>query len=149
MSEVIRIPNIDEYTLEIINNLLILTPKKQYITENELNMTQVKQSVITECLIKKEDEVISKNTKYRSILVDIWKNMPTQQILQTSTFNFKLNNENGEKGFNWCEDIHMSFQSKDATGTLKEIINMVKVNKLTIKLTIKLETGRIIHFKME
>ena len=43
----------------------------------------------------------------------------------------------------------MSFQSKDATGTLKEIINMVKVNKLTIKLTIKLETGRIIHFKME
>ena len=48
-----------------------------------------------------------------------------------------------------CDDIHMSFQSKDATGTLKEIINMVKVNKLTIKLTIKLETGRIIHFKME
>ena len=44
---------------------------------------------------------------------------------------FKLNNENGEKGFNWCDDIHMSFQSKDATGTLKEIINMVKVNKLT------------------
>ena len=88
-------------TPEIINNLLILTPKKQYITENELNMTQVKQSVITECLIKKEDEVISKNTKYRSIFaVDIWKNMPTQQILQTSTFNFKLNNENGEKGFN-------------------------------------------------
>ncbi len=43
----------------------------------------------------------------------------------------------------------MSFQNKDTTGTLKEIINMVKVNKLTIKLSIKLETGRIVHFKIE
>ena len=32
---------------------------------------------------------------------------------------------------------------------LKEILNMVKVNKLTIKFAIKLETGRIIDFKIE
>jgi hypothetical protein len=31
----------------------------------------------------------------------------------------------------------------------KEILNMVKVNKLTIKLSIKLETGRIVHFKIK
>jgi hypothetical protein len=43
----------------------------------------------------------------------------------------------------------MSFQSKDARGTLKEILNMVKVNQFTIELSIKLETGRIIHFKIE
>jgi len=43
----------------------------------------------------------------------------------------------------------MSFQNKDATGTLKEILNMVKVNKFTIELSIKLETGRIVHFKTE
>ena len=75
--------------------------------------------------------------------------MPTQKILQTTTFNFKLTNENGEKGYKWCDDIHMSYQSKDATGTLKEILNMIKVNKLTIKLSIKLETDRIVHFKSE
>ena len=44
----------------------------------------------------------------------------------------------------------MSFQNKDARGTLKEILHMVKVNKLTIKLlSIKLETGKIVHLKIE
>jgi hypothetical protein len=149
MTELIRIPNIENYIQEIINGELILTPKKQYMTENELNITQITHSTIEECLIKKEEVNISTNTSYRSVLIDIWKSMPTQKILQTTTFNFKLTNENGEKGYRWCDDIRMSFQDKNATGTLKEIVNMVKVNKLTIKLSIKLETGRIVHFKIE
>ena len=147
MTELIRIPNIENYTQEIINRELILTPKKQYMTDNELNMTPFAYSTIEECIIKKEEENISTNTSYRSVLVDIWKSMPTQKILQTTTFNFKLTNETGEKGYKWCDDIHMSFQSKDATGTLKEIVNMVKVNKLTIELSIKLETGEMRHYK--
>jgi len=149
MSEVIRVINIDKYTQEVINGELILTPKKQYITENELNMTQITHSVIEECLIKKDDEIISTKKKYRSALVDIWKCMPTQKIFQTTTFNFKLANENGEKGYKWCDDIHMSFQDKNAKGTLIEIIKMVKVNKFTINLSIKLKTSQIIHFKIE
>lgn len=149
MSEVIRVINIDKYTQEIINGELILTPKKQYITENELNLMQITHSNIEECLIKKEDEIISTKKKYRSALVDIWKYMPAQKILQTTTFNFKLTNENGEKGYNWCDDIHMSYQNKNAKGTLMEIIKMVKVNKFTINLSIKLKTSQIIHFKIE
>ena len=147
MTELIRIPNIENYTQEIINGELILTPKKQYMTENELNMTQITHSTIEKCIIKKEEEIISTNTSYRSVLVDIFKSMPTQKILQTTTFNFKLTKENGEKGYNWCDDISMSFQNKDSKGTLKEILNMVNVNKFTIELSIKLETGRIVHFK--
>ena len=147
MTELIRIPNIENYTQEIINGELVLTPKKQYITENEL-MMQIKHSTIEECVIKKKEENISTNKMYRSVLVDIWKSMPTQKILQTTTFNFKLN-KNGKKGYKWCNDIHMSFQDKDATGTLREILNMVKVNKLSIELSIKLETGRIVHFKIK
>ena len=149
MTELIRIPNIENYTQEIINGELILTPKTQYITENELNMTQITHSTIQECLIKNEEETISTTNSYRAVLLDIWKIMPSQKILQTTTFNFKLTNENGEKGYKWCDDIHMSFQNKEARGTLKEILNMVKVNKLTIKLSIKLETRRIVHFKIE
>ena len=149
MTDLIRIPNIENYTQEIINGELILTPKKQYMTENELNMTQITHSTIEGCIIKNEEPIISTNTSYRSVLVDIWKSMPTQKILHTTTFNFKLTKENGEKGYKWCDDISMSFQSKDARGTLKEILNMVKVNKFTIELSIKLETGRIVHFKIE
>ena len=149
MSEVIRVINIDKYTQEIINGELILTPKKQYITENELKLTKITHSNIEECLIKKDDEIISTKKKYRSALVDIWKYMPAQKILQTSTFNFKLTNENGEKGYKWCDDIHMSYQNKNAKGTLMEIIKMVKVNKFTLNLSIQLKTSQIIHFKIE
>jgi hypothetical protein len=149
MSEIIRIPNIENYTQEIINGELILTPKKIFITENELYMTQITRSIIEECIIKKEEENITTNTSFRGILIDIWKYMPTQKILQTTTFNFKLTNENGEKGYTWCDDIKMSFQNKDAKGTLKEIIHMIKVNKMSIILSIKLETNRIIHFKID
>ena len=122
---------------------LVNTTKGKFIIINTLDSNN------QECVIKNEEETISTNTSYRAVLVDIWKIMPTQKILQTTTFNFKLTNENGEKGYKWCDDIHMSFQSKDARGTLKEILNMVKVNKLTIKLSIKLETMRIVHFKIE
>ncbi len=72
--------------------------------------------------------------------------MPTQQILQTTKFNFKLTDEHGDKGYTWCPEINMSFQNKDALGTIKEIINMVKVNGMTIELAIKLETGLKVYF---
>ena len=148
MTDLIRIPKIENYTQEIINGDLILTPKKQFLTENELNMTQITHSSIVECLIQKEEEKISTEKSYRGALIDIWKYMPTQKILQTTSFNFKLTNENGKKGYYWCDEIKMSFQSKDDEQTLKEIIRMVKENKLTIKLIIKLEIGRMVHFKI-
>ena len=107
MTELICIPNIENYTQEIINGDLILTPKKMYITENELNMIQITHSSILECFINKGEEIISIKTSYQSILIDIWKSMPTQIILQTTTFNFKLTNENGKKGYTWCSDINM------------------------------------------
>ena len=125
------------------------TPKKQYITENELNKIVFLHSTIEECIVKKEKEIISTKQKYRAVLVDIWKIMSNQKILQTTTFNLKSTIENEKNSYKWCDNIQMSFQNKDAKGTLKEILNMVKVNNFSINLTIKLKTGRIIHFKIE
>ena len=103
-------------------------------------------SIIEECLIKNKEEIISTSTKWTKILKDIWKSMPAQKILQTTTFNFKLTNENGVKGYNWCDMNKMSFQNKDANHSFKEIVNMVKVNNLTINMSIKLKTGRIVKY---
>jgi len=147
MADVIRIPNIENYTQEIINGELILTPKKQYITEEELRRVQLAHSVIKECIIKQDDEIISATKTYRSIIVDIWKSMPTQLILQNTTFNFKLTNENGKKGYHWCDEVHMSFQGKDSKGTLVEILKMANLNNLNVELSILLETGALIHFR--
>ena len=147
MSQVIRIPNIENYTQEIVNGELILTPKpqKQYITENDFDTTDFSGSFIVECEVKKEEEIISTNRKYICVLIDIWKTMPTQKILQTTTFRFREQHANYVKGFNWCDEIRMSFENKDVKETLKELLHMVKVNNYSINLTIKLESGKIIH----
>jgi hypothetical protein len=117
--------------------------------ENELIKIELRYSTIKECLIKRGEEIISTKKNYKSILIDIWKTMRIQNIFQNSTFNIKLTNENGEKGYRWCSKLNISIQNQDAKGTLKEILNMVKVNKLTIKLTITLETGQNIYFNLE
>lgn len=148
MTETIHIPNIENYTQEILNGVLILTPKNIFVTKEELEKTDLTKSSILECEIKNNEDIISKGSSYREMLIDIWKSMPTQKILQTTTFNFKLTNENGDKGYNWCKEINMSFQNKNNNGTFKEILNMLKVNNYKIKLSIKLETGRVILFKI-
>jgi len=43
----------------------------------------------------------------------------------------------------------MLFQSKNAKGTMKEMIHIVTVNKLTLDLSIRLESGKVVHFKIE
>lgn len=148
MSQVIRIPNIKNYTQEIVNGELILTPKQQkhrHITENEFDNTNFSGSFIVECEVKKEEEIISTNKKYICVLIDIWKTMPTQKILQTTTFRFREAHANCVKGYNWCDEIRMSFENKDVKETLKELLHMVKVNNYSINLTVKLESGEIIH----
>ena len=149
MTEEIRIPNIENYIMEVINGELILTPKKQSISEEELYAISIVNSKIEKCTIKKDNEIISTSETYRCILIDIWKSMPVQKILQTTSYNFKLTNENGEKGYKWCDSIQMSFQNKDSSSALKEILKMIKVNNLGIELIIKLETGRTIYYKKD
>lgn len=149
MSEIILIQNIANYIQEITDEgTLKLTPKNVFITEEELQKTNLGNSKILVCEIKNKEDIVSKNTSYRRILIDIWKSMPTQKILQTTTFNFQLTNEDGEKGYNWCKEINMSFQNKDANGTFKEILNMCKVNNYNIKISIKLETDKLIQYKI-
>ena len=122
MAEIIQIPNtrqvfkLSDYNVEIIDGELILTPKKISIKLDEFDTIKIKNSVILECLITDNTEnleFITNSIKYRSIIVDIWKTMPTNQILQNTSFNFKLTDEN-EKGYNWCSVLNMSFQNKDS-----------------------------------
>jgi hypothetical protein len=147
MTENILIPNIHNYSQKIINGNLILIPNKKYITENDLNMINFDYSLIVECLIIKGNEIISKNTQYQSILIDIWKTMNTTKILQNTSYKFKLK-LNNDRGYSWCNHINMFFQSKDEKNTLNEIINMVKINNMDIYLSIKLHSNKIIYFKL-
>jgi len=158
MSEIIRVPNIEKYIQEIINGELILTPKETYLTETylteeEFNRTILNSSKILECIVKNGEDIISNKSKYRSILDDIWSSMLTQRILQTTTFNMKLKNEEGLDGYKWSQKFksqkfNLSIQDKDAKNTMKEIVNMIKVNNYSIKITIQLKTNLVIRFKL-
>ena len=153
MSDIIRIPNILNYTQEIINGDLILTPKIKIIqSEYELlNNYLFGNSTILECSIKnnENEEIISGKgsvISYASILKDIWVSMPTQLILQNTTFNFKLTNENGNKGYIWSSKLGMSYQGKDANGSIFEIIKMCNLNNYSISIKINLFSNEVIHY---
>uniref|UniRef100_A0A6C0IDF7 Uncharacterized protein n=1 Tax=viral metagenome TaxID=1070528 RepID=A0A6C0IDF7_9ZZZZ len=147
MTEAICIQNINQYIYEIHENTLTLTPKNIDITEEELIKTNLHSSKILQCMIKKNDEIISTKRKYLSNLNNIWQRMPMQKILQTTSFNMKLTNEDGKDGYNWSNKLKISIQSRDANYTMKEILNMIKVNKYSIHISIKLESGQIINYK--
>lgn len=145
---IIEIDNIENYTYQIKNNKKILYPKDKYLTYEELLISNIIKSKIIKCNItNKKFECISSNKKkYATVLLDIWKTMPIQKIIQNTTFNIKLTNEN-TKGYRWIDELKYSFQSKDARGTLKEIIHMCNINCYNIEIEIQLENEDIINFK--
>ena len=107
-------------------------------------------SKIEECkVVNREGVIVSDKKKYRGILVDIWKTMKKQDIVENTTFKIKNGNKRGVKGYNWCEEIDMSFQSRDANATLREILHLVKVNNLAIDLSITLKTDETVRFNIE
>jgi hypothetical protein len=129
------------------DNKLILYPKDKYLLFEELIITETTNSKIIKCIvITKNNQQISNKQKYRSILQDIWKNMSSQKIIQNTSFNIKLTKEN-TKGYTWNDELGFSFQSKDAKGTLKEIIHMCNLNNYSIEIKIELENKKIINYK--
>ena len=152
MNNIIRIPNINNYHQAIINNELVLTPIYNYITLDELLDKNLTNSKINYCIITDADadadnEVISNSIKYSKILIDIYKYLPASFILQNTTFNIKLTNENGNRGYTWYSEINMSVQGKDSNGTFKEIIKMINLNNYKIDIEIELSNGESINYK--
>lgn len=123
-------------------------PKKTYITEDVFNKLKLANSEILECVIKNGDKIISNNKKYRQILNNVWETVPIDKIIENTKFNIKLTNEDGINGYHWHPILKISVQNKDSTNTMKEIINMVKVNNYSLNISIKLESGKIINFNI-
>jgi hypothetical protein len=153
MSEIIRISNIANYTQEIIDGDLILTPIIKVITSEKelLNNYTFDYSTILECIIKNNEnkEIFSQKNQiisFMEILIEIWKSMPKLLILQTTTFNFKLTNEDGNKSYYWCPELLMSYQRREAKGVIIEILKMCNVNNYSINIKIILSAGQVINY---
>jgi len=147
-----KIENISKYFLEFQGDTLVLHPKENllgtFLTEDEILLVNLIKSKIKKCCVKKDEILISNKMKYRSVLIDIWKTLEVQKILNTTLFNVKTQQDN-KNGFSWLSDLGISFQSKDANSTFKEILNQINENQLSIFIEIELEDGQIIKYKNE
>lgn len=145
--------SLEKWEVKIKNGMIELTEKKQYLKEKELHYTDFKKSKIKDCTIKKGTETIktkpNPSGNWSNVLTDIFNALSRQEIYDTTTFKIREGNLKGEKGFRWREGCGFSTQNKDTTATFKEIIDMVKKNKMTIDMSIQKFDGKIVHFKIE
>jgi hypothetical protein len=47
-----------------------------------------------QCEIKNNEEIVSKKTTYMWLLIDVWKTMSIERVIQTTKFTFSLKDEN-------------------------------------------------------
>jgi superfamily II DNA or RNA helicase len=131
----------NKFELDYDNKKLLETIELEYlhdITHNKILDTNFTNSKVISCRIKKNTMTISTKTKYRQIMIDIWKTINRDDLIHESTFTFKSMHEVGVKGYNWCEDIEMSFQSKNSNGSMREIIHIIQVFKYSLEMSIML-----------
>ena len=144
MDNIITIPNIEEYTQQIINNNLVLTRIEPYISEIQFFQKNLKGSKILECKIMNE---ILDIKKYKKLLIRLYYNMNKQTILQNTILNIS-EEEINDKGFDYYESLDLYIQGSDARRTLKEIINIIKIKNSSMELKIRLKNDEIIRFKI-
>jgi hypothetical protein len=121
--------------------------KHKYNREELIN-ENISYSKIVKCKIWKNDDIISKKTTYRSILIDIWKKMPIQKIFQNTSFNIKLTDENGGMdSYNYEPSLKFYFQNKSSNDTFKEIMTMIELNKYKLDIEIILQGNKCITYE--
>ena len=79
------------------------------------------------------------------LLIDVWKTMSIERVIQTTKFTFSLKDESENNMLVWYEEINMYVATKDANNTFKELLNMIKINNYSIKISIILKEGRVIQ----
>jgi hypothetical protein len=147
---ILKIPHIKYYQQETENNILTLNSEINYINEKELSLTSFTNSEILECMILDEDgNTISENKKFIKILIDIYNNVPSSNIIQNTTMNIDIGQKlNGTKGYNYYDTLGLSIQNKDSNGTFKEICNMITINNYSLDIIIQLGNCDKIGYKL-
>lgn len=120
--------------------------EKKHLTKEELEKTSLTNSNIQDCKVCNSDnEVISNDISYRGIFVKILKAGTSRDAIILLT-----NTEPGKhttKGFNYIEELQISFQGRDSNGTMKDILTLVEANGYSINITIKLEDNTFIYYE--
>ena len=142
MDNTITIPNIEEYTQQIINGGLVLTRINPFMDEATLFQQNLGGSIITECKINNINNDIH---KYKKLLIYLYSTTDIETILQNTILNISQE-EIYDKGFKYYKQLRVSIQGANTRRTLKEIINIIKIKNYSMELKIKLKNDEVIRF---
>jgi hypothetical protein len=146
MSDIIyELENISEYILDITQNKLIIKKNLIELTEDNYKLFNYIKSNILECKLNNED--VSK-LKYKSIVLDLWNYLKTDDInfrnYTTMKYEEGLRTTNG---YHYDKDLNVSLQYKDALKTFIEIFNLVKTLDIKFYIKIELENKKIVYLE--
>ena len=144
MNNIITIKNIHDYTQQILNNDLILTKIIPFVDEAGLFSRNLRGSCILECNI---NNIIYDVRKYKRLLILLYSTTNMETIIQNTILNIS-EQEIYDRGFEYYDTLGISIQGANASRTLKEIINIIKIKNYSMKLKIKLRNDEVIDFSI-
>ena len=145
----ITIDNISEYVLKFEDNKLTIDIK--YSNINDSSNVEFTGSTIIECMVKKDDIIVSNNPKkYADLWFDILDCCELDYIKKKykdlKSFNFETNER--LKDWAWQNKHKYAYRRKNANGTLKETFDIIREKELQVDIKIKLESGKVLHYKI-
>jgi len=146
----IIIKNINNYSIKIDNNTMIITRNESdqninYITYDELIRTNLKNSKIISVLI--DDQLIPNITKYNKLIIYIYRTFLLKDTIINNTLLNISQHEINDKGFTYYNDLGLSIQGTEAKKSLREIINQITKNNQRIEIKIKLKSNKELIFR--
>ena len=144
----ITIDNISEYVLKFEDNKLTIDIK--YSNINDSSNVEFTGSTIIECMVKKDDIIVSNNPKkYADLWFDLLDCCELDYIKKKykdlKSFNFETNER--LKDWSWQNKYKFAYRRKNANGTLKETFDIIREKELQVDIKIKLESGKVLHYK--
>ena len=130
-----------------VESIISNKSEEGFITEAQLYSLKILHSKIEDCIVQNGNTILSTSKSYASVLRNILLHIPIESILETTKFNMTRANVS-DRGYRWWPELQLSVQYRDAKDTLKESIRMCKINHFTFRISIRLESGNLICFKL-
>ena len=145
MSDRITLTNVNIVSFDKDAGILVYEPIIPVLNDVEIVDENLFDAKLLETIINRIP--FPKITKFAGAMRKTYATMPVNKILENTTMNITTEERNTE-GYRHHPALGFSYQSKDTKGTLREIIQMCRVQNYSLELKIQLKDGRIVLFRM-
>ena len=148
------IPNIENFTQQIVNGSLVLTTSNPNIEEfaPQIDAPHLDEDALfskdfgnSKIIECKINNIDIIHRKYIKIIRYLYSFMNRKTILQNTKLNI-LREEKNDDGFKYYSKLGISIQGVESKRGLREIINIIKVQNYNIDIQIKLQNDEIVRF---